>query len=291
MTHDATSAAAEQTGPPTSGPRPYPDVLDVGRDHAATRTFYDRISGIYDLLSERTEEPLRRAGLEALAARAGEHLLEVGVGTGHCLVDLAEATGPSGLVVGMDLSPRMLHRSRHSLDGMPFRATTPGGAVSKGAAWAQLVGGDAVAMPYAESSFDGIFMSFVLELFDNPEIPAVLRECRRVLRPGGRLVVVGLSKEDPGWRVSILEWAHAHFPHLMDCRPIYVRKSLEQAGFEIETDRHEQVWVPVEIIRARRALGLTEHPTEHIPEFAERIFAEEKGERHVGVDSRTCLQS
>ena len=236
------------------GALPFPDVLPARRDHAATRTFYDRISGVYDLLSERSEEPLRRAGLEALDARSGEHLLEVGVGTGHCLVDLADAAGPSGLVVGMDLSPRMLSRSRRSLAASSF-----GGA--SGAAWAPLVGADAVAMPYADASFDGIFMSFVLELFDNPEIPAVLHECRRVLRPGGRLVVVGISKEDRGWRVPILEWAHAHFPHLMDCRPIYVRKSLEHAGFVIETERREHLWVPVEIVRA--------HPEERPTGFVE----------------------
>ena len=51
-------------------------------------------------------------------------------------------------------------------------------------------------MPFANDSMDGVFMSFTLELFDTPEIPQVLGECNRVLRPAGRLAVVGMSKGD-----------------------------------------------------------------------------------------------
>jgi demethylmenaquinone methyltransferase/2-methoxy-6-polyprenyl-1,4-benzoquinol methylase len=100
---------------------------------------------------------------------------------------------------------------------------------------------------------DGIFMSFILELFDTPEIPGVLAECNRVLRPGGRLVVVGMSKERPeGLAIRVFEWTHQHFPNLLDCRPIYVRRAVEAAGFVTEDATVKHGWGPVEIVKARK---------------------------------------
>jgi demethylmenaquinone methyltransferase/2-methoxy-6-polyprenyl-1,4-benzoquinol methylase len=106
-------------------------------------------------------------------------------------------------------------------------------------------------MPFADNSLDGIFTSFTLELFDTPEIPKVLAECRRVLDPSGRLCVVALSKEGKqGLIMKAFEWTHKHFPNLMDCRPIYVRRAVEAAGFEIKDVSIEHMWVPVEIVLA-----------------------------------------
>ena len=74
---------------------------------------------------------------------------------------------------------------------------------------------------------DGIFMCFTLELFDTPDIPKLLAECKRVLRTGGRIVIVAVSKEGKegkeGLVIQAFEWTHRHFPNLMDCRPIYAR--------------------------------------------------------------------
>ena len=115
----------------------------------------------------------------------------------------------------------------------------------------ELICDDAEHMPYPDDSFDGIFTSFTLELFDTPAIPNVLAECRRVLRPGGRLVVVALSKEGKqGLMLKAYEWTHEHFPNLMDCRPIYVRRSIEAAGFDVTATEIEHMWVPVEIVHA-----------------------------------------
>jgi len=79
----------------------------------------------------------------------------------------------------------------------------------------------------------------------------LLAECRRVLRPGGRLVVVGLSKEGKaGLALKTFEWTHRHFPNLIDCRPIYQRRAIEAAGFLIRESAVEHMWVPVEIVSA-----------------------------------------
>lgn len=215
---------------------PSPEILRVFQSKAETRAFYDKIAGVYDLLAERSEEPVRLAGLEMLAAGLGERVLEIGAGTGHCLAALAEAVGPHGRVHGLDLSCAMLAASR-GLSAVPL-----------------LTAGDGAQLPYASGIMDAIFMSFTLELFDTPEIPQVLRECRRVLQPRGRIVVVGMSKEGgPGMMLDAFEWTHRHFPNFLDCRPIYVRRSLEAAGFRVKDTRIMEMWIPVEV-----ALGIAD---------------------------------
>ena len=115
--------------------------------------------------------------------------------------------------------------------------------------------GDAARLDFLTSaSLDGVFMSFTLELFDTPEIPRVLQECHRVLKPGGRLAVVSLTKTNPpGAAVRIYEWFHEHMPDYADCRPIFARQALEQSGFAIETMSVSSMWgLPVEIVLGRK---------------------------------------
>jgi len=215
-----------------------PGVLRVLQSKEETRAFYDKIAGVYDLLAERSEQPVRRAGLKMLDARPGERVLEVGFGTGHCLVDLARAVGPSGKVFGIDLSDKMVQAAQKLVQDNELGERV------------ELVAGDALRLPYESGSLDGIFMSFTLELFDTPEIPSVLAECKRVLRPGGRIVVVGMSRVSPdGLMTGIFEWTHRHFPNYLDCRPILVRRALEDAGFEITASEIAKMWVNVEIVR------------------------------------------
>jgi len=88
---------------------------------------------------------------------------------------------------------------------------------------------------------------------DTPEIPKVLAECRRVLRVGGRIGVVATTKEaEEGLAVEAYEWTHQHFPNLLDCRPIFVRRALEDAGFSIRDVTITKMWVPVEIVVAQK---------------------------------------
>jgi demethylmenaquinone methyltransferase/2-methoxy-6-polyprenyl-1,4-benzoquinol methylase len=215
------------------------DVLPVLQSKEERRDFYDKIAGVYDLLAEKSERPMREIGLDLLDPTAGEHVLEIGFGTGHCLVELATAVGPGGSAFGIDISPNMLQRTRELLQDNDL-----GNHV-------ELQVGDAERLPYEADSLDAIFMSFTLELFDITEIPRVLSGCKRVLKPNGRMVVVSISKEGrQGMVVKAFEWTHRHFPNLMDCRPIYARKALEAAGFRVQEVILENMWVPVEIVLA-----------------------------------------
>ncbi len=215
------------------------DVLRVLQSRDETRAYYDKIARVYDLLAERTEQPMREKGLDLLAAQPGERILEIGCGTGHCLVELAKAVGTDGAVHGLDISDAMVTLSRELLlkTGLEERV--------------ELHRGDAARTPYPDDSLDGAFISFTLELFDTPEIPEILAEIGRVLRPGGRLAVVSLSKEGkPSLMRKAFEWTHKHFPNLMNCRPIYVRRTIEAAGFAVQAAEIGHMWVPVEIVLA-----------------------------------------
>jgi ubiquinone/menaquinone biosynthesis C-methylase UbiE len=213
-----------------------------------TKALYDKISKVYDVLSEHTEAPVCEAGLRMLAPQPGETVLEVGFGTGHALVWLARAVGPAGHVHGVDLSDGMLAVAENLL---------------RREALAQRVAlrtGDATDLPYPAASMDAAFMSFTLELFDTPEIPVVLAQCRRVLKTGGRIVVVGMSKEgEHGVIYEAYEWTHRHFPNLVDCRPILVSQALAAAGFQVTGKQNVQIWVPMEIVRAEKVTAPESH--------------------------------
>jgi ubiquinone/menaquinone biosynthesis C-methylase UbiE len=212
-------------------------ILRVFQSRDQTKAYYNKISRFYDLLSDRSEAPMRKAGLDLLKADAGEQILEIGFGTGHMLAALSKAVGPQGKVFGIDLSDRMMRLAKEKL--------AKAGLLNR----VRLRCGDATKLSYLADTMDAIFMSFTLELFDTPEIPHVLSECKRVLRPGGRIVVVGMSKE--GSReplIGVFEWTHRHFPNFVDCRPIYVREALEDAGFKIQKALKKHMWIPVEIV-------------------------------------------
>jgi len=66
-----------------------PEVLRGLRTKSETKAFYIKIGRVYDLLADHSEESVRRAGLEKLNAHPGEKVLEIGFGTGHCLIALA----------------------------------------------------------------------------------------------------------------------------------------------------------------------------------------------------------
>ena len=198
-------------------------VLRVLRTKEQAKKSYDKLSKFYDFLAGPFEGKYRARALEHLNIKKGEVVLEIGFGTGHCLEEIAKRVGEEGKAYGIDLSSGMLEITKKRLK--------KAGLLEK----VELQCGDAAKLPYEEKKFDAVFMSFTLELFDTPEMPEVLNEIKRVLKPNGRLGVVSMSKENGKSKLlGLYEWAHNKFPKYVDCRPIYVEQSIKNVGFEIK---------------------------------------------------------
>ena len=214
-------------------------ISRVTRTKEEARTAYNAMSSYYDLMAGSAEKKYKLMGLSALALQMGESVLEIGFGTGQCLQPIAEAVGTSGQIHGIDISEGMREVAlkkvrRAGIENIDLQC------------------GDALHMPYPDNSFDAVFSSFTLELFDTPEIPLMLAECKRVLKPNGRLGVVSMvQSEKPGLMLKLYEWSHEKFPSAVDCRPIYAQASIEKAGFRISSLENEKMFgLPLQIICA-----------------------------------------
>ncbi|MCB9896859.1 MAG: methyltransferase domain-containing protein [Planctomycetes bacterium] len=122
--------------------------------------------------------PATEALLEALAPGAGEHLLDVAAGTGDPSLELALRVAPDGRVVSVDGSADMLSGLLARAAGRPVRAAAAA----------------AESLPFADATFGGLTCRFGAMFFDDPR--AGLSEMRRVLRPGGRAVLVVWGRKD-----------------------------------------------------------------------------------------------
>ena len=234
-------------GQPESEQRERNDSLisRVNRSKEAARFSYNQMSRWYDLISGVSERKFCDEGLQMLKAKNGETTLEIGFGTGHSLLELASSVGGSGHIHGIDLSEGMLAIARSRIEQAGLLKMV------------DLCCGDATVLPYSAVNFDAIFSSFTLELFDTPEIPLVLKECWRVLKPQGRICIVSLSKYGKqNAMIQLYEWAHKKFPNIIDCRPIFVQQALMTARFEIKQTAIRSMWgLPVEIVLGAKISG------------------------------------
>ena len=154
-------------GTPRSGTLSEPQV----------RAMFDRIAGFYDVMNSVMTAGLhhrwRARAADLAALRAGDSALDVACGTGDLAIELARRVGPSGSVVGSDFSEEMLERAR---------------AKAPAIAWEW---GNALDLPYATGRFDAATVGFGARNFS--DLAQGLREMTRVVRPGGRVVVLEIT--------------------------------------------------------------------------------------------------
>jgi SAM-dependent methyltransferase len=165
----------------------------------------------------------RRAVLELLEPHNGEDVLDIGSGPGHLASEIALRVSPGGVVHGVDPSTSML-------------AIAERRAASEHAARVRFGRGDALALPFPDASFDAVTATQVYEYV--ADMPAALAEARRVLRPGGRLLILDTDWDSLVWHSSdrarmrrvLTAWdEHLDDPHL----PCRLGRLLADAGFTV----------------------------------------------------------
>ena len=158
------------------GPAPAVDTLVA--DKSRTPLMFTAIARRYDFLNHalsfNVDRSWRRALVAYARARTGERVLDVATGTGDVAIAFAQRTR-AAMIVGLDPSEGMLDVGRGKLG-----PADPGRV--------QLVEGDALALPFADASVDVVSIAFGLR--NLPDYEQGVREMARVLRPGGRLVIL-----------------------------------------------------------------------------------------------------
>ncbi len=220
-------------------------MIDTTSPTDRIRAAYDLLSPIYAAILGPLERRFWTLGLDRAGLRAGDRVLEVGVGPGLAFLEICRRIRPWGHACGVDLSRKMLRAARRRLHVMN------GDSVP-------LIQADARWLPFASETFDLVFTSYVLDLLPTRDLAVVVDEWRRVLLPGGRVVAVSLSKVDDG-ASSAWDFTYRHLPATLrpyllgGCRPVRARDVLEHRGF-IDVDRRfiRHPLLPSEIVYGRK---------------------------------------
>ena len=196
---------------------------------------YSKLAPLYDVWAWLTERNARDRCLELAAIQDGEDVLEVAVGTGLAFVKILEAN-PSGRNEGIDLTAAMLIRAERK-------------AAHTGLHRYRLRVGDAYDLDFPSDSFDVLVNNYMFDLLPELDIPTVLEEFKRVLRPGGRLALVNMT---PGarWYNSVWNRLYRMNPALLGgCRGVSLLPVLQRSGFRKTTREYfSQFTFPSEVV-------------------------------------------
>jgi demethylmenaquinone methyltransferase/2-methoxy-6-polyprenyl-1,4-benzoquinol methylase len=141
------------------------------------QAMFDRIASVYDLMNSVMTVGLhhrwRSRAADLAAVGPGDRVLDVASGTGDLAIELARRVGESGEVIGSDFSEGMLELARAKAPGLRFEQA------------------NALDLPYDDDSFDAATVGFGARNFS--DLPQGLREMARVVRPGGRVVILEIT--------------------------------------------------------------------------------------------------
>jgi ubiquinone/menaquinone biosynthesis C-methylase UbiE len=219
------------------------EILKARSTHDEIVRKYNRIASIYDLFGILMESKARQRALDIASIENGEKILEVALGTGLNFVEILKRN-PRGWVEGIDVSSKMLKRARKRISKTGQQNYT-------------LHLCDCRHLPFEDGTFDILMNQYMFDIFPVEDFAPILLEFKRVLKDGGRIVLVNMTKGEK-WLNQIYEEIYKLKPPLLaGCRGIRVKPFLEAIGFnEIQRQFVSQLGFPSEVVRAVKGNGL-----------------------------------
>jgi ubiquinone/menaquinone biosynthesis C-methylase UbiE len=200
---------------------------------------YDSLSKIYDLWGNLTESRARSRALELAEIKNGQKILEVAVGTGLTFYEIVKRN-PDGTNIGIDISAGMLKKARKRLRQLSE-------------AKYELKKASAFQLEAKDEQFDVLINSYMFDLIPFDQMDAVLVEFKRVLKKGGKLVLVNMTIGER-FGSGIYDFMYRVSPRLMGgCRGIRLSEKLKEHGFNIKLREYrQQCLLPSEVILAEK---------------------------------------
>ncbi len=180
-----------------------------------TQQYYAWRASNYDALAE-WEKQFHAEAVQLANAQEGQRVLVVACGTGRGMIELAQSVGSTGRVDALDLSEAMLVQARAKCAQMGLRDRV------------YFKQGNAKELPYPDESFDIVYNGYMLDLIPLDGFLPILREMQRVLKPGGKLVLLNMSKPDE--RKTFYEYIYKWTG--IPCRPVLMAPYLKALDFK-----------------------------------------------------------
>ena len=212
-------------------------ALDARVSQKEVAGVYDALSPMYNLWGRLTESRARDRAIDLADIKDGQDVLEVAVGTGMAFQEIVKKN-PTGRNVGIDLSEGMLTKARKRLQKLRV-------------ANYELKTGSALRLEEQDASFDLLMNNYMFDLMAFEEMDTVLQEFKRVLRTGGKLVLVNMTVGEK-FGTDIYTWIYRMSPKLMGgCRGVQLSEKLKMHGFNVKLrEYYQQLLFPSEVILA-----------------------------------------